>query len=126
MRNSRHPSRRKALPRMANGADRRDPLRAPTLPSPSLLKTEMAAAYLGISPGALRKAKHDGRVLPVGTRYKTRRLTWAQDDLDRYLLGLPPRATVGSGRSSAPPSTTGGLHENRDEEQGNEVDQTME
>ena len=96
------------------------------MPASSFMNTEQAAAYLGMTPGALRKAKHDGRVLPVGHRYATRRLTWAKEDLDRYLVGLAPRASVKTGRSSAPPATTGGTHEQSIEEQGLAVEQEVE
>lgn len=60
------------------------------------LTTREAARYCGFkSAGGLRKAKHDGRVHPAGRRFGTKTLMWRKDDLDRYLLGLPPM--VGDG-----------------------------
>ena len=51
--------------------------------------------------GALRKAKLEGRIAPVGRRGGTGTWMWSRDDLDRFLRG-EEAATVRSERSGAP------------------------
>src|ERR1700690_15509 len=77
---------------------------------PPLMTTPQAARYCGYkTTSALRQAQAAGRVRS-SRRYGTKRHTWKKEDLDRFMLGLPPSATVVAGRSSAPLST-GGTHE---------------
>ena len=74
------------VPRKSEGMDLNKPF----------LTTAEAARYCGFkTAGGLRKAKHDGHVHPAGRRFGTKTLIWRKDDLDRYLLGLPPAAGDG-------------------------------
>ncbi|MBK8994468.1 MAG: helix-turn-helix domain-containing protein [Myxococcales bacterium] len=67
------------------------------------LTTAEAARYLGYRDGsALRKAKLEGRIQPVGRRGGRGTLMWAQDDLDAFLRGEAPR-TLDPERPGAPP-----------------------
>jgi hypothetical protein len=75
------------------------------------LTTREATAYCGFkTTGALRKAKLEGRLLPVGRRGGRGTLMWSREALDRYLHGKPP-ATVLGGRARTLPEATGGTHE---------------
>src|SRR4051812_33004612 len=74
-----------------------------------LLPTTEAAAYCGFrTPSALRKARLEGRVFPVGRRGGAGSWMWAIKDLDGFLRGEGPvRSSVE--RSGAPPQ--GEAHE---------------
>jgi hypothetical protein len=86
------------------------------------LTTRAAAAYCGFkSTSALRKAKLEGRLAPVGRRGGRGTLMWSREALDRYLRGEPP-ATFGSGRARTPSLANGGEDE-EGQELGSEVEQ---
>ncbi|MBK7581073.1 MAG: helix-turn-helix domain-containing protein [Myxococcales bacterium] len=67
------------------------------------LTTAEAARYLGYRDGsALRKAKLEGRIQPVGRRGGGGTLMWSRSDLDAFLRGEAPR-TLDPERPGAPP-----------------------
>ena len=89
-----------------------------------LLTTRMAAVYCGFkSTSALRKAKLEGRITPVGRRGGRGTLMWKREELDRYLRGEVP-ASLSDGRARTPPEANGGEHEER--AVGSEVEQLGE
>jgi hypothetical protein len=65
------------------------------LPSlPPLLTTRAAAAYCGFkTTGAIRKARLEGRLTPVGKRGGRGTWMWSREELDQFLRGGRP-ATV--------------------------------
>lgn len=88
---------------------------------PPFMTTKQAASYCGFkNAGGLRKAKHDGRVFAAGRRYGTRILIWRREDLDRYLLGLPP-VRGADGEEVIQDEGVGD-----EQEQGNEVEEAVE
>ena len=85
------------------------------------LTTREAADYCGFkTTGALRKAKLDGRLVPVGRRGGRGTLMWSRESLDRYLHGEVP-ASLAGGRARTPPEANGGRNEERTV--GSEVEQ---
>ena len=89
------------------------------------LPTTAAAAYCGFkTSGALRKAHLEGKIRPSGRRGGTGTWMWAVEDLDRFILGLPPRDSVSAGRPGTPSSYGGDQHGS--EEEGTQVGEAME
>ncbi|MBI5532157.1 MAG: helix-turn-helix domain-containing protein [Deltaproteobacteria bacterium] len=83
------------------------------------MTTADAAAYCGFkTTGGIRKAKHDGKIKPIGRRGGSGPWMWSRDELDRFLRGEPP-ATINSDRPGAPPI-------DGDARNGQEVDQALE
>jgi len=81
------------------------------IPSP-YLTTAAATAYCGFkTASALRKAHLEGKVHPAGKRGGTGTWMWSVEDLDRFLIGLPPRDSVSAGRPGTPP--VGGQQDSR-------------
>jgi hypothetical protein len=57
----------------------------------TFLTTREAAAYCGFATtGALRKARLEGRIVPIGRRGGRGTLMWSLDDLGRFLRGDVP------------------------------------
>ncbi len=53
---------------------------------PALMTTRVASEYCGYrTPGALRKAKRDGKIAPAGRRGGTGPMMWRREDLDEFL-----------------------------------------
>jgi len=68
-----------------------DPRRALAPGHSPYLTTVDAARYCGFkTSSAIRKAHHEGRLLPVGRRGGTGTWVWAVTDLDRFMRGEPP------------------------------------
>lgn len=66
--------------------------------SRSLLTTAEAAAYCGFkTPGALRKAHLERRVLPAGRRGGKGTWMWRREDLDAFLCGRRPGEALHDG-----------------------------
>src|SRR5262252_3973282 len=105
-------------PRSAEGTD--PPMTEIPQPAPPssrrsicFIPTSAAARYCGFkTTGALREARLEGRVAPIGRRGGTGPWMWAIDDLNRFLRGEPP-ARLDAERSGAPPH--GGTHETAEE-----------
>ena len=83
-----------------------------------LLTNAQAADYCGYrSTSAIRRAVHDGRLVPVGRRGGSGTLMFRRSDLDGF-SARGRRDSVSSGRPSTPPM--------EDADGQNEVDETME
>jgi len=86
----------------------------PTSPASPYLTSAEATAYCRFkTSSALRKAYLEGKVRPAGRRGGTGTWMWSVEDLDRFLLGLPPRDTLGGGCPGAP--SNGGNHGKHEE-----------
>ena len=84
--------------------------------SSAYLTTRDAAAYCGFkTTSALRKARLEGRIQPIGRRGGRGTYMWSIDALVRFLRGEPP-AILGSERSGAP------LHGGADDEEEDGVE----
>ncbi|MBP9113512.1 MAG: helix-turn-helix domain-containing protein [Polyangiaceae bacterium] len=89
------------------------------------LTTAEAALYCRFkSTAAIRKARLEGRLHPVGRRGGTGTWMWSVDELDRFLQGQPT-AMVEPDRSGAPPSH-GDANERKEQQLDNEVEEPRE
>ena len=69
----------------------------PDPPARRYLTTPEAARYCGYkNPSGLRKAKKEGKLLPMGRRGGTGPYVYAISDLDRFLAGLLPEPVASS------------------------------
>ncbi len=98
-----------------------DPASAPERARGPFLTTREAAAYCRFkSTSALRKAKLEGRLAPVGRRGGRGTWMWSRESLDEFLRGVGA-ASLSTGRARTPPEANGG--ENEEKALGSEMEQ---